>query len=241
MSLSLISLFIFFSSICHGVLGFGFNITLTLLLFSLLSLPEIFSLGITFALIVNIPNLIYYFKSIDFRLFLILLIGGILGVMPGLFLFFFLSESVLKILVLIIYALVLVLLVCMPFNRLTFNQKNNFYIGVFSGFIGGLMCLPGLILSLFLNQKDIKKKQFKGTLSLFFFLIDLIIFLVYFKYGIITSTSLSSYISYLPLVIFGLLFGILLTRYFSENMFKKVVYYFLFVGVILNFLIITFV
>jgi uncharacterized membrane protein YfcA len=95
------------------------------------------------------------------------------------------------------------------------------------GFLGGLASsiahAGGMVMSMYMLQKETDKRRFVATFVFFFATMNLMKLMTYFKIGILTSEVAIWVAVMSPLIICGGVFGNVLNRRISQSIFRTVV------------------
>ena len=134
-----------------------------------------------------------------------------------------LSSVVLEI-ILYIFLIFLSVVLLFGFSRpLKQGVFTYFPVGFLSGFLGGIYSISGPPIVLFLSNQGVSIKKFKATCLAFFILIDLISLLFYYLNGLVTPLVYELSIYFFWFMVVGCSFGMIVSKYFSEKMFKQIV------------------
>jgi uncharacterized protein len=112
------------------------------------------------------------------------------------------------------------------------NKKinNNFvkiFVGIVSGTLNGLTTLGGMPVALFLLITSIQPAIIRGSLAALFFLTDIYAFVLSFFAGIVDMTTIYRILPLIIILPLGVYIGDKFFVKSKEEMYKKVVFYFL--------------
>ena len=115
-------------------------------------------------------------------------------------------------------------------------SKNHYiapFIGILSGFATMIGNAAGPIVSIYFLTLGLNKKNFLGTTALFFFFVNLfkVPFHVYFWHTISFETIFQA-LFMLPFIFIGALIGYYTVKMFSEDLFKKIIIFFVILSTI---------
>ena len=132
------------------------------------------------------------------------------------------------------------LIMIMNLNKNIKISKNHYlspFIGMLSGFATMIGNAAGPIVSIYFLTLGLNKKNFLGTTALFFFFVNLfkVPFHVYFWDTISFSIFIQA-IFMLPFIFLGALIGYYTVKMFSEEVFKKIIIFFVILSTIQLFL-----
>ena len=227
---------VFFSSMVQGATGFGF---------SLIALPL---LGFIFDFKIVVPALVIYsiglniivltrikFKP-NWRDIALLSVFAISTIPLGVNMLLFVEQETLKVFV---GALIIIISLIMM-KGFQINLKNRVLAysiaGIFSGVLNGAVSLSGPPIVVLLANENQDKNQFRGSLTLVFFLLNIVTVAMYWYRGLFQSPALGKMMILLPIMIIGTYMGIYLGNKVDEDKFKKAVLFLLLLMGILNFI-----
>ncbi len=132
------------------------------------------------------------------------------------------------------------LIMIMNLNKNIKISKNHYlspFIGMLSGFATMIGNAAGPIVSIYFLTLGLNKKNFLGTTALFFFFVNLfkVPFHVYF-WGTISYMTFIKAFFMLPFIFIGALIGYYTVKMFSEELFKKIIIFFIILSTIQLFL-----
>ena len=218
---------VFFASIIRGFNGFGFSATcisgFSFILPAIVIVPIILILEV-FISIFMIP---YIWNKIDWSFVLKLLIGIAVGSPIGLYLLKYLSPETTHLYVCLIIIFFSVLLMKGYTNRNINNDQSKIFTGVISGTLNGLTTLGGMPVALFLLVTSIQPAVIRGSLAALFFLTDVYAFILSFFGGIVDMTTFYRTLPLIVVLPLGVFIG---NKFFiksKEQLYRKVVFYFL--------------
>tara|TARA_B100001173_G_scaffold281890_1_gene266399 strand:- start:47 stop:445 length:399 start_codon:yes stop_codon:yes gene_type:complete len=109
------------------------------------------------------------------------------------------------------------------------NNQIKIFTGVISGTLNGLTTLGGMPVALFLLVTSIQPAVIRGSLAALFFLTDIYAFILSFFGGIVEMTTIYRTLSLIVVLPIGVFIG---NKFFiksKEQLYRKVVFYFLIV------------
>ncbi|MBO1003950.1 sulfite exporter TauE/SafE family protein [Pseudogracilibacillus auburnensis] len=228
----LFALIILLASILQTSTGFGFSIMATpflLLLFApqdAIQINLVLSLFISAALIRNIKN------DVNWDIFKRLLVGSIVGLPFGIWIFLSIEVAALKISVGI---LILILTLLLMFNfRIRMKNGRDTLVGGLSGLFTTSIGMPGPPLLLYFSGASMKKEMLRATTLAFYLFIYSASLLIQVVFAGTTMKAWTSIGVALPIVGVGLYLGQILFNYVSQKTFRVFTYIILiFTGVYL--------
>ena len=171
----------------------------------------------------------YIWNKIDWNFVLKLLIGIALGSPIGLYLLKYLSSETTHLSVCLIIIFFSILLMRGYTNKSINNDQSKIFTGVISGALNGLTTLGGMPVALFLLVTSIQPVIIRGSLAALFFLTDVYAFILSFFAGIVDMTTIYRTIPLILILPIGVFIG---NKFFiksKEELYRKVVFYFLIV------------
>ena len=226
----LIILFIvFFASIIRGFNGFGFSATCISGFSFILPAIEIVPIILILEVFISVFMIPYIWSKIDWNFVFKLLIGIALGSPIGLYLLKYLSPETTHLSVCLIIIFFSILLMRGYTNKSINNDQSKIFTGVISGALNGLTTLGGMPVALFLLVTSIQPAIIRGSLAALFFLTDVYAFILSFFAGIVDMTTIYRAIPLIIILPIGVFIG---NKFFiksKEELYRKVVFYFLIV------------
>ncbi|WP_170006544.1 sulfite exporter TauE/SafE family protein [Bacillus fonticola] len=223
---------ILFASVLQTSTGFGFSIMATPFLLLLFEPREAVQINLVLSLVISLALISRIRKEIDFGIMKRFIIGSLIGVPVGIFIFLSVDADVLKLGVSVLILFLTVLLI------LNFRVKQTYFgdrvVGVLSGVLTTSIGMPGPPLLLYFAVTDTKKEVLRATtlaFYLFIYAVSLVTQLVF------SGTSGTVWVSSglaLPIVVVGLMLGQNLYKRINQRMFRLFTYVILlFTGVYL--------
>jgi len=237
----LIILFIvFIASIIRGFNGFGFSATCISGFSFILPAIEIVPIILILEVFISVFMIPYVWNKIDWNFVFKLLIGITLGSPIGLYLLKYLSPDATHLYVCLIIIFFSLLLMKGYSNKNINNDLSKILTGVISGTLNGLTTLGGMPVALFLLITSIQPSVIRGSLAALFFLTDIYAFILSYFGGIVDMITIYRTISLIIVLPLGVFIG---NKFFiksKEQLYRKVVFYFLIIISIIGILRIIF-
>jgi len=225
----IILLIVFIASIIRGFNGFGFSATCISGFSFILPAIEIVPIILILEVFISIFMIPYIWNKIDWNFVFKLLIGIALGSPIGLYLLKYLSPETTHLSVCLIIIFFSILLMRGYTNKSINNDQSKIFTGVISGALNGLTTLGGMPVALFLLVTSIQPAIIRGSLAALFFLTDVYAFILSFFAGIVDITTIYRTIPLIIILPIGVFIG---NKFFiksKEQLYRKVVFYFLIV------------
>ena len=226
---SIIVFTVFIASIIRGFNGFGFSATCISGFSFILPAIEIVPIILILEVFISIFMIPYIWNKIDWSFVFKLLIGMAIGSPIGLFLLKYLSPDTTHLYVCLIIIFFSILLMKGYTNKDINNNQTKIFTGVIAGTLNGLTTLGGMPVALFLLVTSIQPAVIRGSLAALFFLTDVYAFILSFFGGIVDMTTIYRTFPLIVVLPIGVFIG---NKFFiksREQLYRKVVFYFLIV------------
>ena len=225
----LVLFIVFIASIIRGFNGFGFSATCISGFSFILPAIEIVPIILILEVFISIFMIPYVWNKIDWSFVFKLLIGIAIGSPIGLFLLKYLSPETIHLYVCLLIIFFSILLMKGYTNKDINNNQTKIFTGVISGTLNGLTTLGGMPVALFLLVTSIQPAVIRGSLAALFFLTDIYAFILSFFGGIVDMTTIYRTFPLIIVLPIGAFIG---NKFFiksKEQLYRKVVFYFLIV------------
>ena len=222
-----ILLTVFIASIIRGFNGFGFSATCISGFSFIIPAIEIVPIILILEVFISIFMIPYVWNKIDWNFVIKLLIGIAIGSPVGLYLLKYLSPETTHLYVCLIVIFFSFLLMKGYTNININNNQSKIFTGVISGTLNGLTTLGGMPVALFLLVTSIQPAVIRGSLAALFFLTDIYAFILSFFLGIVDMTTIYRTLPLIIVLPIGVFIG---NKFFvksREQLYRKVVFYFL--------------
>ncbi|MDA9599763.1 sulfite exporter TauE/SafE family protein [Candidatus Pelagibacter sp.] len=231
---------VFIASIIRGFNGFGFSATSISGFSFMLPAIEIVPIILILEVFISVFMIPYVWNKIDWNFVFKLLIGITLGSPIGLYLLKYLSPDTTHLYVCLIIIFFSLLLMKGYSNKNINNDLSKILTGVISGTLNGLTTLGGMPVALFLLITSIQPTVIRGSLAALFFLTDIYAFTLSYFGGIVDKITIYRTIPLIIVLPLGVFIG---NKFFiksKEQLYRKVVFYFLIIISIIGILRIIF-
>ena len=223
----LIIFIVFIASIIRGFNGFGFSATCISGFSFILPAIQIVPIILILEVFISIFMIPYIWNKIDWNFVFKLLIGIAFGSPIGLYLLKYLSPETTHLYVCLIIIFFSILLMKGYSNKKINNDQSKIFTGIISGTLNGLTTLGGMPVALFLLVTSIQPAVIRGSLAALFFLTDVYAFILSFFAGIVDMTTIYRTLPLILILPIGVFIG---NKFFiksKEELYRKVVFYFL--------------
>ena len=223
----IILLIVLIASVIRGFNGFGFSATCISGFSFILPAIEIVPIILILEVFISIFMIPYIWSKIDWRFVFKLLIGIAIGSPIGLYLLKYFSPETTHLYVCLIIIFFSILLMKGYSNKNINNDQAKIFTGIISGTLNGLTTLGGMPVALFLLVTNIQPAVIRGSLAALFFLTDIYAFILSFFGGIVDMTTFYRTLPLIVVLPLGVFIG---NKFFiksKEQLYRKVVFYFL--------------
>ena len=224
---SLIIFTVFIASIIRGFNGFGFSATCISGFSFILPAIEIVPIILILEVFISIFMFPYIWNKIDWNFVFKLLIGIVIGSPIGLYLLKYLSPQTTHLYVCVIIIFFSILLMKGYSNQRINNNRSKIFTGIVSGTLNGLTTLGGMPVALFLLVTSIQPAVIRGSLAALFFLTDVYAFILSFFGGIVDMITIYRTLPLIIILPLGVFIGNKFFTKSKEQLYRKVVFYFL--------------
>ncbi|NLK00205.1 MAG: sulfite exporter TauE/SafE family protein [Clostridia bacterium] len=226
MNIPMLFLLVLAASILQAGTGFGFSIAAMPFLLLLLEPHTAVQLNIILSIFISLAMVYKIHTKVRGKVLTRLIGGSILGVFPGLWIFFLFDLRFLKIFVSISILISTILLITKV--KIRKSRFREVVVGFLSGFFTSSMGIPGPPLLVYFSGTKADKSMLRGTaLAYFAFIYPLSLLLQFFTYGISLDTLKYSLWS-LPFAAMGISVGQWVFTKLNQENFEKIILFLLF-------------
>jgi hypothetical protein len=215
-------LILFLSGFVQGLVGFGSALVAVPLLSLFMNPKVVVPLTLVHGLLMNMYLSVKNRKNIQRRRVLPLFLAGFLGIPFGAAVLIVLPSNGLKILIGIVITLFSLLLLTGFSYRLKSEGRGLIPVGFASGILNGSVSMSGPPVILFLSNQRVGKVHFRANLVTYFFLLNIITFVVFHVTGVLNGEILILSIILVPPLPAGILLGEYLSHKVSEDWFRRI-------------------
>lgn len=234
MDLILLSIIVLLASLIQGATSFGFSLVALPLMGFILNLKEIVPLLVVLSLVLNVLIAIQLKKKPNFKEIFLLFLFGMVAIPLGVKLLIVVDELVLKRAVSIFIIIVAILMV----KGFKLNIKNKslalIITGILSGLLNGSVSLSGPPIVFLLSNIQKNRDEFRISLTSLFILFNIFTVILYLNKGLLSMTTIESYIPIVPFLFVGTFIGVKIGNKIDEGKFKRIVLYLLVIMGIIN-------
>ncbi len=216
------AIILFLSGFIQGLVGFGSALVAVPLLSFLMSPKMVVPLTLVHGLLMNMYLSVKNRRNIQRRRVLPLFLAGSLGIPFGAAILIILPANGLKVLIGIVIMLFSLLLLSGFSRTLKSEGKALIPVGFASGILNGSVSMSGPPVILFLSNQRVGKVHFRANLVTYFFLLNIITFVIFYVTGVLTGEILILSIMLVPPLPVGIIIGEYLSHKVSEDWFRRI-------------------
>lgn len=210
------------ASILQTSTGFGFSIMATPFLLMLFLPHEAIQINIVLSFIISVLLIVKIKKDIDFLLLKRFVLGSVVGVPFGIFIFVSMNIEAFQLGVGILLLLFTLLLVCKVKVKAT--PSRDFIAGGLSGLMTTSIGMPGPPLLLYLTGTDTTKGKLRATTLAFYLFIYFVSLITQISVAGTNNIVWKSSLYAIPIVVLGLFIGQMMFKWLNQRTFRIVTY-----------------
>jgi len=237
-SFALISAGIFAGAVVSGLVGFAFSAVAGIALLHVLPPAEAVPLMMACSLVTQFASLLALRRSVSWRGCPLLIGGGMIGVVPALYLLNHVEAQTFRIgfgIFLAGYAATMLLRPAAATLSCESGGLRHAMVGFGGGIIGGLTAMPGALPTMWCDLLGMPKDQQRGLVQPYIVVLQLFALALMLAHNSFTTKALLNLTCSLPALAAGVAVGIALFRRVSNATFRSAVLVVLFVaGVLLT-------
>lgn len=223
-----IMLSVFVGSVVSGLVGFAFSAIAGSLMMHWMTPLETVPVLITCSIITQLFSIASLQHSIEWRRFLVLCSGGMVGIPIGAMLIEHVSARIFAVgigALLIFYSAIMLI---RPVTQVRDGGLvTDLVAGLAGGVTGGSIAFPGAIPSLWYCLKGVSKETQRGTIQPFVLVMQVATLLYFSKLGLLSVTIVGTFMRCVPAVVGGTLIGLMVFRGVGDTIFRRVVLFLL--------------
>ncbi len=222
---------LFLAAFLQSITGFGLVIVAAPLLMLFYDAKLVVPIMLLLACCGNLAQGILYFRKANRSLVGILYLGVLIGQPFGFFVFDYVANDTLKLMISVLLLLSL-LLMQVSHRRITECPRNSLLTGVFSGFTSITTGMGGPPFLIYLAYTRMSAEVFRATCFVFFFLCNLTSLTSYLLGGFPLQAAFGEFIYLLPGLVSGIILGHLLYAYVPKQFIHRLIFVFLYLTAI---------
>ena len=204
-----------------GIVAFGFAMAMTPFFLLFLDAKMVVEINLILTFVLFTLIFVRSNRRVDAKLMTMLLLGGLVGIGPGVALIYFVDETFLRVL-LIVVVLGTAVFATRKQQSLFKNQKHvTFIVGATFAVLKASMALGGPILAIFALNQRWSSRETRAFLSCFFMVIDAIIITCHGLVGMLGVHELKASVLFVPPLLVGNFISLLIVRSMNERVFRR--------------------
>src|SRR5262245_39158594 len=219
----LVSAGIFAGAVVSGLMGFAFSAVAGAILLHVLPPTEAVPLMMTCSIITQSVSLFALRRSLQWRGSARLIAGGMVGVLPALYLLYHVDAKIVRIgfgAFLVAYAAWMLLRPRTACLREAAGRLHDGVVGFGGGLIGGLTAMPGAVPTIWCDLRGLPKEQQRGLVQPYIAAMQAFALVLMLAHNTFSTQALLNVTLTLPALAAGAILGIVLFRRFSDASFR---------------------
>ena len=223
----IISAGIFAGAVVSGFVGFAFSAVAGAFLLHLLPPTQAVPLMMACSIITQVTSLIALRGNVSWRGNPLLIAGGLIGVLPALYLLHHVDTAVFRIgfgAFLVIYASYMLFRPVVTVASAVPGALRHAMVGFGGGLVGGLTAMPGALPTIWCELRGTSKDQQRGLVQPYIAAMQLFALAIMFSHsGSFSAQTLRDLASLLPALAAGVALGLIMYRRVNDTMFRRIV------------------
>jgi uncharacterized membrane protein YfcA len=210
---------IFLSGIVKGTTGFGFALFSLPLLVHFIPIKTLIPIIMLFNLFSSVQIVLQSGQLRIKKSIILLSVTGVAGIVCGSVVLKFLPEQWLKLMASVILIVLSVMFLSGYRFKIRKLKRGNAIAGTISGFLGGSLSVSGPPLALFLTSLKLDTQNFRSTFAWFSIITASVAMADYIKIGIVHFITFKIFFISLPVLVFSIQLGKLISKKISVQLF----------------------
>jgi uncharacterized membrane protein YfcA len=235
-SFLLVSAGIFSGAVVSGMVGFAFSAVAGIALLHVLPPVEAVPLMMACSLVTQFASLLALRRSVSWQGCPLLIGGGVVGVIPALYLLHHVDCQTFRIgfgIFLASYAAIMLLRPAAATLSFKAGGLSHIMVGFSGGIIGGLTAMPGALPTMWCDLHGMSKDQQRGLVQPYIVTLQIFALVLMLVHNTITKEALLNLTYSLPALTIGVTIGIAMFRRVTNTAFRSAVLVVLFFAGIL--------
>lgn len=213
---------IFLAGLTQGFAGFGYSQIIVPIIAFFYAPQLIIPVALLHSVVLNLLVLWDSHRSVNIGVIVPLLLSAIFGIPIGTYLLLVLNPNIIKMLIGI---LIIVSSAAMLFGfrkRITKEKLVLLPVGFLSGILNGSTTMSGPPVILLFSNQGFEKDAFRANLCAYFFTLNILTVPAYIVGKLIDHQSLINTLFTLPVMVFGVVLGIMISKKVHNELFQKI-------------------
>lgn len=222
----LVAVGVFLGAATSGLMGFAFSAAAGAILVHVLRPSDAVPLMMMCSIGVQGASLVSLRHAMDWRGSMTLVAGGVVGLLPGLYLLFHVDAGTFRLgfgLFLATYATVMLVRPAVLQVERMGGRLHDMVVGFAGGMVGGLTAMPGALPVMWCQLRGLPKDQQRGLVQPFIALMQALAVALLFCRGKVSAGNLETLVMSLPALAAGTAVGLVLFRRVSDVRFRRAV------------------
>jgi hypothetical protein len=225
-SYGLLCVGVFAGAFVSGLAGFAFSAVAGAILLHVRPPTEAVPLMMACSMVVQGASLVVLRNSIAWQGSLALVVGGVLGIPPALYLLQHVETWTFRIgfgVFLAAYATYMLFRPAVAYAQKVQSRHRDAMVGFAGGFVGGLTAMPGALPTIWCDVRGLPKDQQRGLVQPFIATMQLLALLLMISRSTIPIGMLEDFVISLPALLAGTAAGIAMFGRVNESAFRRVI------------------
>jgi uncharacterized protein len=225
-SYGLLCVGVFAGAFVSGLAGFAFSAVAGAILLHVRPPTEAVPLMMACSMVVQGASLVALRNSISWQGSLALVVGGILGIPPALYLLQHVETWAFRVGFggfLAVYSTYMLFRPVVAHVRQAQSRRRDAMVGFAGGFVGGLTAMPGALPTIWCDLRGLPKDQQRGLVQPFIAAMQLLALLLMISRRTIPTGMLQDFVISLPALLAGTVAGIAMFGRVNERVFRRAV------------------
>jgi uncharacterized membrane protein YfcA len=216
---------VFAGAIISGFMGFAFSAVAGAILFHILSPIEAIPLMMVCSIIVQAMSLTYLRRTIEWQGSAMFILGGVLGVMPALYLLLHVEAAAFRVcfgIMLACYSAYMLLRPSSVYFQHVRGALCDATVGFAGGLVGGLTAMPGALPTMWCDLRGLPKERQRGLVQPFIMVMQFVALMILLAGHGISFAIIGKVVLCLPALAVGTALGIILFGRLNGTLFRRV-------------------
>jgi uncharacterized protein len=225
-SYGLLCVGVFAGAFVSGLAGFAFSAVAGAILLHVRPPTEAVPLMMACSMVVQGASLVALRNNISWQGSLALVVGGILGIPPALYLLQHVETWTFRVgfgVFLAVYSTYMLFRPAVTHVRQIQSRRRDAMVGFAGGFVGGLTAMPGALPTIWCDLRGLPKDQQRGLVQPFIAAMQLLALLLMISRQTIPTGMMEDFVISLPALLAGTVAGVAMFGRVNERVFRRVV------------------